>query len=566
METSLKLKFGLTSAVALVCSGFIYLLLKKTRKEGNAADVLDLSIKIITSEEECEEVVSNLRSRCAEYHAIGFDCEWVTINGKRSPVALVQLSSFDGYCGLFRLCQIKSIPQCLKNLLQDEAIYKVGVAPADDAKYLALDYDIHLKGTLDVRHIAILCGLDAGGLAAMSKSLLGIILDKSWRIRCSNWEAEELTDRQIKYAAADACVAIKIFVKLINCYHKQRTPYWKWTIKANGQWDNLNSLCWQYTDICFQTKTVKKDKFHEYKQKDAKVNKNVVIGKKFQPVTRSKPLYHNCYLQAPDGEVLCTCDNKKAIWYVEKELADMISEDPLTVRLRFEPAGRSVGDVGRYYQLTKENKCVVCGADDSYIRKNVVPREYRKLFPEVMKEHSSHDVVLLCVACHQRSNILDQVVRERLARDCAAPQPSRDYSAYVEDAGCRKIRKAARALLYQSRKHNLPESRRKELENIILQHYLQYDEITEELLEEAANIQVGFENTDYEPHGHKVVEYYLENKGLLKLEEMWRQHFLNSMNPKYMPELWSINHNEEMLRIRLNEGRLSEQDSKLLGL
>lgn len=67
--------------------------------------------------------------------------------------------------------------------------------------------------------------------------------------------------------------------------------------------------------------------------------------------------------------------------YVEKELADIVSEDPLTVRLRFEPAGRSVGDVGRYYQLTKENKCVVCGANDSYIRKNVVPREYRKLFP-----------------------------------------------------------------------------------------------------------------------------------------------------------------------------------------
>ena len=55
----------------------------------------------------------------------------------------------------------------------------------------------------------------------------------------------------------------------------------------------------------------------------------------------------------------------------------------------------------------------------------------------------------------------------------------------------RKIRKAARALLYQSRKHTLPEPRRKELENIILQHYLQYDEITEELLEEAANIQIG---------------------------------------------------------------------------
>jgi exonuclease 3'-5' domain-containing protein 2 len=62
-------------------------------------------------------------------------------------------------------------------------------------------------------------------------------------------------------------------------------------------------------------------------------------------------------------------------------LADVVSEDPLTVRLRFEPAGRAVGDVGKYYQLTKENRCVVCGADRSYIKKNVVPREYRKYFP-----------------------------------------------------------------------------------------------------------------------------------------------------------------------------------------
>lgn len=61
METSIKLKIGLTSAIALGCAGITYLVLKKTRKERNAADVLDLSIKIITSEEECEEVVSNLR-------------------------------------------------------------------------------------------------------------------------------------------------------------------------------------------------------------------------------------------------------------------------------------------------------------------------------------------------------------------------------------------------------------------------------------------------------------------------------------------------------------------------
>lgn len=53
-------------------------------------------------------------SRCKEHHAIGFDCECVTEKGHRQPVALVQLSTIDGYCGLFRLNKIKSIPEPLK--------------------------------------------------------------------------------------------------------------------------------------------------------------------------------------------------------------------------------------------------------------------------------------------------------------------------------------------------------------------------------------------------------------------------------------------------------------------
>lgn len=97
--------------------------------------------------------------------------------------------------------------------------------------------------------------------------------------------------------------------------------------------------------------------------------------------TRNKPLYHNCYLQAPDGETLCTCDRKKAEWYVSKKLGEVVCEDPFTVKLSFEPSGRALGQVGQYYTQVKVNQCVVCGASDKFIRKNVVPREYRKYFP-----------------------------------------------------------------------------------------------------------------------------------------------------------------------------------------
>ena len=58
-----------------------------------------------------------------------------------------------------------------------------------------------------------------------------------------------------------------------------------------------------------------------------------------------------------------------------------VCDSPLTVRLLFEPSGRAVDEVGQYYTQEKANHCVVCGSSGSYIRKNVVPREYRKHFP-----------------------------------------------------------------------------------------------------------------------------------------------------------------------------------------
>lgn len=66
--------------------------------------------------------------------------------------------------------------------MEDETIYKVGVAATDDAKYLYQDYSVTLKSTIDIRHFAVLCGHNPGGLAALSKSLLRVILDKSWRV------------------------------------------------------------------------------------------------------------------------------------------------------------------------------------------------------------------------------------------------------------------------------------------------------------------------------------------------------------------------------------------------
>lgn len=158
--------------------------------------------------------------------------------------------------------------------------------------------------------------------------------------------------------------------------------------------------------------------------------------------TRSTVLYTNCFLQAPDGELLATIDRRKADWYnerfvspdiqlyqkfstifryINKSLGTLITDSPYTVRLKFEPAGRARGEVGEFYKLPKLNQCVVCGLSESFNRKNIVPREYRKHFPDVMKSHSSHDIVLLCPSCNRLSSCSDMSIRLKLAAQCEAP-------------------------------------------------------------------------------------------------------------------------------------------------
>ena len=94
------------------------------------------------------------------------------------------------------------------------------------------------------------------------------------------------------------------------------------------------------------------------------------------------PVYENCKMIAPDGELLSNCDTKKVHWYVEKGLGEIICEDPLTIKLNFEPNGRTNRELNElydddFYASKRANVCVVCGAEKDYSRFHVVPALYR---------------------------------------------------------------------------------------------------------------------------------------------------------------------------------------------
>ena len=220
-----------------------------------------------------------------------------------------------------------------------------------------------------------------------------------------------------------------------------------------------------------------------------------------------------------------------------------------------------VGEVGEYYQTKRENKCVVCGKEDELIRKNVVPHEYRKYFPIIMKEKTSHDILLLCFHCHQISNMSDIKIRKMLEAKCNAPI----YEHPTNEDDLRKFRyiqRSARALL--NKKIQIPQQRKIELEKVVQDAYpnqpLTIDFLNEIINEAEPTIE------HKTSHGELVVEFYKKTDGIIELEKIFRQHFLDTMQPQFMPKLWDINHNANRLGIRAIEQRIDPKDLQVAGI
>lgn len=273
---------------------------------------------------------------------------------------------------------------------------------------------------------------------------------------------------------------------------------------------------------------------------------------------RKTPLYHNCQLLAPDNHPLCTLDPKKAQRYVDKGLGVLVSEDPLVVRLKFEPAGRPQAESGdgAFYLQSRLNVCVVCGCEDSYTRKSIVPHEYRRHFPRLLKHHQNHDVVLLCFPCHRASNIADNALRTQLGEEFGALVKSDPRAKPSIDGPRKAARDAARALMKP------PGTIPSHLYDKFLQTLHEFfpgQEVTAALLEEAANMDVKVFREGHVNHGLGVYQAYTKI-GLGKLEQRWRQHFLDTMKPRFMPECWSVSHNAYKLQLKMARLPLDHPD------
>ncbi|XP_051872329.1 exonuclease 3'-5' domain-containing protein 2 isoform X2 [Pristis pectinata] len=503
-------------------------------------------------------------------------CE-VSVKGKANPVSLLQIASYSGSCLLIRMPQMTRssclLPKTLLRMLGDDNILKVGVDAFEDGCRLLRDYCVTVKGCLDLRYLVtqqrknnLTCSLS---LKSLAQDIINFTLDKSLHLRCSNWEAEELTNEQVTYAAQDAQVSVALFFHLLGFSFTSHEDVA--LSQCEPIWEQVLARCQGLLDIPFKmgggsggeegtgetnSQQRRRNKKLGSNQKspsdvttiDPRKTQRKPLGVGYS--ARKSPLYDNCFLHAPDGQPLCTCDRKKAQWYLDKGIGELISNEPFIVKLKFEPSGRPESQQD-YYLITKENLCVVCGKRESYIRKNIVPHEYRKHFPVQMKDHNSHDVLLLCTACHAASNCYDNILKQQLAKEFSAPIGCEESVRLLEDPVRRQVRSGARALLHAE---SLPEIRREELQDI-LKTFFNVETLTEELLEEGAGLETRIFNESHIPHGLKVTQSCAVGglRALMSLEKRWRQHFLDYMQPQHLPPLWSVDHNHNKLLRKYGE-------------
>lgn len=261
--------------------------------------------------------------------------------------------------------------------------------------------------------------------------------------------------------------------------------------------------------------------------KNDKLNTYYFEGRKKH--TTSK-IYGNYTILNKAGEKMFCCNDGKALWYLNRDLVDIVSEVPPVLQLRFEPKGKGhAGD--QFFLGNRENCCVVCGTRQHLSRHHVVPFCFRKHLPEHLKSHSYYDILPLCRECHnQYEREADYLKWELCVKYKVKMSPTTIYNRDFGNA----ISSAA-ALMKHGDK--IPLERRKELEDKI-KIYLQVEDLSEDQI--AALSKTHRRETvtviDDFPFGDVI----LNQVDFQEFSEMWRKHFVEKMCPQYMPEHWTV--------------------------
>jgi len=148
----------------------------------------------------------------ARQPVLGFDTETRPSfkKGKVYPTSLIQIASLER-AWILRVNRL-GYPRELLELLSGENPLKIGLGLQDDLRRLRSDFKFEPRGFLDLQQYVQAFRIDEKGLKKISGIVLNRRISKSQQV--SNWDAEVLSEAQLRYAATDAWICLKIYNSL----------------------------------------------------------------------------------------------------------------------------------------------------------------------------------------------------------------------------------------------------------------------------------------------------------------------------------------------------------------
>ncbi len=174
----------------------------------------DGQVVIVDEDAKITEAVEFLQ----QHAVLGFDTETRPTfkKGRLNHTALLQLAT-EKKVFIFQLQKLSEFKD-LKSLLSNKKILKVGAAIRDDVKELNHYFPAKKDSFVELQKMVKRFGIEDISLKKMTAIVLGFRISKGQQI--SNWEADPLGESQIRYAATDAWVSLKIYQELTKIESK----------------------------------------------------------------------------------------------------------------------------------------------------------------------------------------------------------------------------------------------------------------------------------------------------------------------------------------------------------
>lgn len=251
------------------------------------------------------------------------------------------------------------------------------------------------------------------------------------------------------------------------------------------------------------------------------------------------------------GNHMFTTSRRRINNYLKKNLAVIIGEKK--IQLTFIPNGEGFQPDEIFGLTARVNQCVVCASPDNLQRHHVVPYHYRKFMPIDYKSRNHHDVVLICRKHHEEYEMIAKSYKTEIARKYNVGTIEELNNAYIENVVERlrkkfKISKLLSTII--NRFNEIPVNKidviGQELSTLVGFNVLDKNFDDLELILKKVNNSIAKEkeeviNIDDYFHGNAVVKQFKTHEDFEIFIRGWRQHFIDSMNPQFMPLGWSIN-------------------------